>query len=93
MATIVEKISTQLIADPSLWAVLHQRSQAYGSVAGAVEELAHKMVRGQESEPEGRQAFAALVNAIHAPRAEAEKIAVELARLIRDLTAYGEVES
>ena len=83
MAKVAEKISAQLIASDSLHAVLRQESRAYGSVAGALEDLAGQMARGQESEASGRQAFAALVDAIHAPRAEATKIAAELMRLVR----------
>ena len=88
---IADKIAKRLPASDPLQAVLRQESRAYGTVAGAVDELAGQMARGKESDPEGRQAFAMLVAAIHAPRAEALGIAAELQRQIRGVTLWPEV--
>jgi hypothetical protein len=77
---IADSVAAMLPADSELRIVLRQRSSVYGTVSGALETLMGCSVRGQETDA----AFAALVDAIHAPRTEAETIASELYRLGRD---------
>jgi hypothetical protein len=89
--TIAERVAARLVEAHPLRAVLQQTSGAYGSVAGKLDTLAGFIVHGQESEPQGRQAFAELVDAIHAPRAEAQLLAAELHRMVRAVTWDGEV--
>lgn len=85
MTNVAEKIAARLVSGDPLVKVLAQTSRAYGSVAGALENFAGFVARGQDSDAAGRQAFAALVDAIHAPRAEAQRVADELTRLTRNV--------
>lgn len=81
---IADTVRASLPSGDPLIAVLAQRSGAYGTVAGALETLAGASVRDQDT----REAMRALVDAIHAPRAEAETIAAELFRLARNAMVY-----
>lgn len=78
---IADRLSETLTNDSPLRAVLAQRSAAYGTVAGALETLMGASLREQDTTRE----FLALVDAIHAPRAEAERIATELYHSARGL--------
>lgn len=92
MANVAEIIVQQLPANDPLRAVLLQRSRAYGSVAGALETCASAIRRDLWSWETGDQAWSELVDAIHAPRAEAERIGAELIRRVRN-ALHSEVQS
>lgn len=81
MANVAEKIAKRIQPTDPLQAVLRQQSRAYGTVAGALENYAGFVARGQASDPAGRQAFGELINAIHEPRPDALLIATRLATL------------
>lgn len=82
--TVTDAVARRLPVGDPLLAVLRQRSRAYGTVAGAIENYAGFVRRGQTSDPAGRQAYGELVDAIDAPRAQAKATADRLSLLIRD---------
>jgi hypothetical protein len=77
-----DAINAQLPSGSPLRAVLAQRSRAYGTVAGALETYMSDL----EHERSVRASFRALVNAINAPRDEAERLANQLIRLAREIS-------
>lgn len=79
---IADRIADTLPTDHPLRAVLQQTSAAYGSVAGALETLMGSSLREQDTSRD----FRALVNAIHAPRVDAELMAHDLFLRARNLT-------
>ncbi len=74
-----KKVAARIHSGDELRAVLWQGSRAYGTVAGALETFVGHRRRGHESTEQGREAFRTLVDAIHAPRAEATRLAERLA--------------
>lgn len=76
---IANDVENSLPAGDPLRATLQHRG-AYGSVSGALEALMGDSVR----ELDTRQSYAALIDAIPAPRVDAEKMAAELFRIAKN---------